>query len=121
MKKRILIIDDDIELCEELVDALTCEGCQVETAHDGSFGLALACEHDYDAIVLDLKMPGMNGAEILKKLGGKSDRPKLFLITARPEIEKFIAEEHLSDLVDVVMNKPFDIDILLREIKKINR
>lgn len=119
--KKVLIIDDDVELCEELVDALLGEGCQAQAVYDGVAGLALAAAQDYDAIVLDFKMPGLTGAEVLKKMDRRPARPKIFLISGRPEIEKFIAEENLSGLVDVVMSKPFDIDVFLNKIKNISR
>ncbi|MFA5157499.1 MAG: response regulator [Candidatus Omnitrophota bacterium] len=119
MKKKILIIDDDAELCEELADALAGEGHQVQTACDGVSGLRLAISGKYDVIVLDFKMPGMTGDEVLRAMGTKPDRPKIFFITGRPEIEKFVIDENLSGLVDVVMGKPFDIDIFLEKIKTI--
>jgi len=81
---RILLIDDDQELCEMLAEFLATEGFEVGMAHDGNAGAARAREDGWDAIVLDVMMPGMNGFDVLRQLRPEVTTPVLML-TARGE------------------------------------
>lgn len=117
MAKRILIIDDDVELCEETAEILASEGYFVECAFDSFKGEDKFKNNKYDIIILDFKMPGINGIEMLKKIKGNTPRPKTILISGKPFIEKITEEENISGLADCVMGKPFDIAVLLEKLK----
>jgi len=78
----ILIVDDDVKLCGLVADYLHTMGYGTEQAHAGAQGLQMALSKEYDAVILDVMMPGMDGFEVLKNLRRKSDVPVLML-TAR--------------------------------------
>ncbi len=81
---RILLIDDDEALCELLTEYLVGEGFEVESVHTGPDGVARALSAAWDAIVLDVMLPGMNGFDVLKRIQAQSETPVLML-TARGE------------------------------------
>ncbi|MCB1841516.1 MAG: response regulator transcription factor [Halioglobus sp.] len=80
----ILIIDDDQELCALLGEFLSLEGFTTHAVHDGSEALSHCREHSYDAIVLDIMLPGTRGLDVLRQLREFNQVPVLML-TARGE------------------------------------
>ncbi|MDD5595117.1 MAG: response regulator [Candidatus Omnitrophica bacterium] len=117
MPRKILLVDDDKELTDEIAETLSDEGFSVEVALDGIQGEDLAKKSKYDVILFDFKLPGLNGAQMIKRVKQKSPGSKIFLISGRPFIEKLIEEEGLGDLISGYMNKPFNIEMLLEKIK----
>ncbi len=81
---KILIVDDDKKLCRLVADYLEPMGYETAVAHNGAQGLQMIREGDYQAVILDVMMPGMDGFEVLKRLRNESDIPVLML-TARGE------------------------------------
>ena len=65
---RVLVVDDEVRLARSIEVGLEAEGFAVDVAHDGTDGLWLAREHPYDAIVLDLMLPGINGYRVCATL-----------------------------------------------------
>lgn len=118
MPRRILIVDDDKELCAEISEILKDEGYRVETASDGAEGRLRIEEGSYDLILLDFKMPGLNGMELLKKIRAKNSGSRVFLISGRPFLDKLVAELGPSAGIDAVFSKPFDIELLLAKIRE---
>lgn len=82
--EKVLIIDDDVTLCELLAEYLAGEGFSVATVHDGPAGVSRALTGHWDVIVLDVMLPGMNGFDVLKRIQARSSVPVLML-TARGE------------------------------------
>jgi DNA-binding response OmpR family regulator len=116
MSKRILIVDDDVELCEELADILNCEGYSVDTACDGKSGRASILKNIYDIVILDYKIPGLNGIEILKTIKNANLKTRVYIATGRPFIDRLLESEKLSGTVAGVLSKPFDVKTLLEKI-----
>lgn len=114
--KNILIIDDDAELCEELAEALSAAGHSVATAPDPARGGVLARARDFDSIILDYKLPRVTGPDILRNLGG-AVRARLILISGRPRAELGLRQKGLDSLVSSVLEKPIDIELLLKLIQ----
>lgn len=119
MAKRILIIDDDAELCEELAEILRGEDYAVETASDGFQGQELVRRAGYDIVILDYKMPGLNGIDVLKFIRDNNIKTKVFLSSGRPFIVKVLKSENVLSLVTAIIIKPFDIKILLKKLKSV--
>ena len=108
---KILVVDDDETICSLFKDTLEEVGHTVTTASESSKGLELVKERDYDLVFLDLKMPGMDGAELFRRI--KVAKPKLpvTIITGYPDSE--LMRSALAHGPFGVMNKPFrESDIL---------
>ena len=73
----------------------------------------------YDIVLLDFKMPGLNGVDMLKKLKEKNTVTKVIIVSGKPFIEKTLEENKLNHLVEGFMNKPFAVEKLLEKIKAI--
>lgn len=125
--KRILMIDDDEEICEEMAEILKDEGYDVSLIFNGIEGMRLIESGGFDLVLLDLKVPGMSGYDILKNVKSKGAMPKVIVISGRPFIKKYLPGEDTSDkqkkedvlkLADDFINKPFDIEATLGKITK---
>jgi two-component system, OmpR family, response regulator len=115
---RILIVEDEPDLLRGLAKALREEGYAVDTAPDGEEGLFKAMETAYDAIVLDVMMPKMDGFELLEKLREKRTTPVLML-TARNRTPDRV--RGLDTGADDYLAKPFDLDELLARLRALIR
>ena len=115
MKKRILIIDDEKNIRTTLKMCLSGEEYETETAADGEEGLKKAEENKYDLIFLDIKMPGMNGMEVLEELRKKGNKTSIVIMTAYGTIENAVRAMKLH-AVDFIP-KPFTP----MEIRKITK
>src|SRR4051794_16245602 len=79
---RVLVVDDEQRLARSLRLGLEAEGFAVDVAHDGVDGLWMARENDYDAIVLDLMLPGVNGYQVCATLRAEKDWTPILMLTA---------------------------------------
>src|SRR3546814_5776731 len=99
---RILVIEDNQDIAANLGDYLEDRGHTVDFAADGVTGLHLAVVHDFDAIVLDLNLPGMDGLEVCRKLRNDARKQTpVLMLTARDSLDNKLAgrsEEHTSEL-----------------------
>jgi len=93
----ILIIDDDRELCSLLTDWLGTEGFALNCAHDGAEGLEMARSGDFQVIILDVMLPGMNGLEVLRKLRQHSNTPLLMLSARGEPVDRILGLELGAD------------------------
>lgn len=89
MSPKILIIDDDEMLCEELAEILMGNGYDVKTALDGQKGLDAIREAPYDLVLLDIKMPQLNGLEALKEIKESKTAPKVMILSANHSVNVF--------------------------------
>ena len=126
MSKRVLLIDDDEEMCAELREILTDEGYEVQICLDGHKGREALEEGQYEAVILDLKLPGLNGYEILKSVRAQGCQAKIIVLSGRPltanqslipQSYAQIQEEHILKLADAVMNKPVAVPSLLDKVR----
>lgn len=125
--KRILIIDDDEEMCAELGQMFLREGFEVETACDGKSGLRLIESDRHHVVILDLKLPGFNGFEVLRIVRQKGRLLKVVVLSGRPMDTPLTdgvlptrqEEEQALLLADAVMNKPFRVHELLTKVREL--
>jgi two-component system OmpR family response regulator len=115
---RLLIIDDEPDLLESLAEALREDGYAVDTAMDGEDGLSKAIYADYDAVVLDVMLPGMSGFTVLEKLRLKKKTPVLIL-TARSATPDRV--RGLDAGADDYLPKPYELPELLARIRALIR
>jgi len=114
----ILVVDDDIDLCELLIDYLTKEGFAVEVAHDGETGAERALAGDYALVVLDVMLPGINGFEVLRRLRAGSATPVLMLTARGDDVDRIVGLEMGAD---DYLAKPFNPRELVARIRAVQR
>ncbi|WP_037291031.1 response regulator transcription factor [Saccharibacillus sacchari] len=112
--KKILIIEDDMSIAEIERDFLEIEGFATDIAPDGHEGLRLANTGEYDMILLDLMLPGMNGYELCRAVREKTDIP-ILMVTARHEISDKVRGLGLG--ADDYIAKPFSPTELIARVK----
>ena len=115
---RILVIDDDAELCGLVGEYLEPEGFQIEAVHDGTRGLERALNGDYLLIVLDVMLPGLDGFEILKRLRATSRVPVLMLTARGEDVDRIVGLELGAD---DYLPKPFNPRELAARVRAILR
>jgi two-component system response regulator CpxR len=115
---RILVIDDDVELCSLVSEYLRPEGFQVDTAHDGKTGLARALSGDHLLAVLDVMLPGLNGFDVLRKIRDSSRIPVLLLTARGEDVDRIVG---LEIGADDYLPKPFNPRELVARIRAILR
>ncbi len=112
----ILVIDDDPELCEILTELLNEKGYTVEVEHDGLEGYVKAAEGKYDMVLLDVRLPTIDGFEVLRRLRKKSSIPILMLTDEAEEVDRVKGLELGSD---DYLAKPFSTRELTARIQAI--
>ena len=115
---RILVIDDDVELCSLVSEYLAPEGFQVESAADGTRGLEMALNGEFLLVVLDVMLPGLNGFEVLRRLRDKSKIPVLLLTARGEDVDRIVG---LEIGADDYLPKPFNPRELVARIRAILR
>ena len=115
---RILVVEDEPKTGDYLSKGLTESGFVIDLARTGTEGLHAATEGDYDLIVLDVMLPGMDGWEVLRRLRERKQVPVLFL-TARDEVEDRVKGLELG--ADDYLVKPFAFTELLARIRTLLR
>jgi two-component system response regulator CpxR len=94
---RILIIDDDAELCQLIADYLGPMGFQVTSEHDGIHGAERALAEPWHAIILDVMMPGCDGFEVLRRIRAKTKVPVMMLTGRGEEVDRIVGLEMGAD------------------------
>jgi len=115
---RILVIEDDVSTGDYLKKGLGEAGYRVDLARNGADGLFLALEDSFDAVILDVMLPGLNGWQVMEVLRKKSDVPVLFL-TARDEVQDRIHGLELG--ADDYLIKPFSFTELMLRVRTLLR
>jgi two-component system response regulator CpxR len=115
---RILVIDDDVELCALVAEYLGPEGFEIESVYHGERGLERALAGDYVLIVLDVMLPGMNGFDVLRRLRAASRIPVLLLTARGQDVDRIVG---LEIGADDYLPKPFNPRELVARIRAILR
>ncbi|MBK6517644.1 MAG: response regulator transcription factor [Polyangiaceae bacterium] len=115
---RLLVIDDDVELCELLAELLGQEGFTVEAVHDGAKGLARALSSEHALVILDVMLPGLTGFEVLSRLRKASQLPVLMLTARGEDIDRIVGLEMGAD---DYLPKPFNPRELVARVRAIHR
>jgi len=116
--ERILVIDDDVELCGLVDEYLQAEGFDVESVHDGETGVERALSGNHLLVVLDVMLPGMNGFDVLRRLRGTSRIPVLLLTARGEDVDRIVGLELGAD---DYLPKPFNPRELIARIRAILR
>lgn len=117
MINKVLIIDDDKEMCEEMAEILKNKGYDTSMAFDGLECKKLIEKHTYNILLLDLRLPKLNGLDILRSMKNANMKTKVLVLTGDHLISKL--EEDTLTLADEVIKKPFDVGMVLGKIKEL--
>jgi DNA-binding response OmpR family regulator len=123
---RVLIVDDDRELCEELAETLVDEGYRVSMAHDGAAGKELAGKLEYDILLLDLRLPLVSGFEILRSMKAHRGSVGIVVMSGYPFGSKLPAldsdadNEELLQTAHRILHKPFEVSELLETLRNLS-
>ena len=102
---RILVVDDDVELCELVQQYLGSQGFRVDAVHDGTAGVAESLSNSYDLVILDVMLPGIRGFEALRQIRAKSAVPVVMLTAHGEDVDRIVG---LEIGADDYMPKPFN-------------
>jgi DNA-binding response OmpR family regulator len=116
---RVLVVDDEVRLAAALQRGLEAEGFTVDVAHDGIDGLWHATEQTYDAIVLDIMLPGMNGYRVCATLRERGVATPILMLTAKDG--EFDEAEALDTGADDFLSKPFSYVVLVARLRALVR
>jgi len=117
-KKRILVIEDDSSLRQAICHALMAANFQIDFAIDGKSGLELALQYDFDAIVLDRMLPGMDGLDLMKSIKQVKNTP-IIMATAKRSVEDRI--EGLDSGAEDYLVKPYSLNELVARMNALFR
>ena len=115
---RVLIIDDDIELCQLLAARMIDEGFEIEAVHDGARGLERALSREHSLVVLDLMLPKVGGLDVLRRVREQSPIPVLILTARGEDVDRILG---LEIGADDYLPKPFNPRELIARIRAILR
>ena len=116
---RLLIVEDEKQICDMVAKSLYDAGYEVDTCYDGEEALECILSEEYDLIVLDLNLPGMDGMEILKELRQKNEETKVIILSARGQIADKV--EGLDAGANDYLSKPFHLAELEARIRSLTR
>lgn len=112
---RILIIEDEKELLQDIGKGLTLKGYAVDQAENGSIGLQMALDEEYDLVVLDLNLPGKDGLQVLSELKAEKPQSKVLILSANYHLETKLSGFELG--ASDYLTKPFHFEELEARIR----
>jgi DNA-binding response OmpR family regulator len=116
---RILVVDDEERLARSVARALNAEGFDTDIVHDGLDALWQAGEVDYDAIVLDIMLPGKNGYAVCRDLRAAGNTTPILMLTAKDG--EYDEAEALDTGADDYLRKPFSLVVLIARLRALLR
>ncbi len=114
-KDRVLLVDDEVDFLEALAERLTMRGLDVTCAASGSEALRIIEETKFDAVVLDLAMPGLDGLETLRRLHQTQPELQVMILSGRATVQTAVEATKLG--ATDIFEKPMDVDTLVQRIR----
>ena len=115
---KLLLIEDDVKLLENIKEGLKKQGFRVDSATDGEEGLYLAQNSKYDVLIVDWMIPKISGLDLIKELRKEGNRTPVLILTAKSDVEDKV--EGLK-IADDYLTKPFDFEELIARLKALYR
>lgn len=116
---KILVVEDEHKIANSIKQGFEQENFVVDVAYDGTMGLDLGITEEYDAIILDRMLPGIEGIEIVKKLREANIHTPILVLTAKGQVEDRV--EGLDNGADDYLTKPFAFTELLARVRALTR
>jgi len=116
MTEKVLLVDDEEEFIETLAERMRTRGMEVSTTNSGANALQMVDDENYDVVVLDLKMPGIDGLEALKRIKRRRPDIQVVLLTGHATVEKGV--EAIKEGALEFLEKPVDLASLTEAIHK---
>jgi len=116
---RVLVVEDEVRLADALQRGLRAEGFTVDVAHDGEEGLHLATERGYDAVILDVMLPKLNGYRVCQRLRGLGNWVPVLMLSAKDG--EYDQAEGLDVGADDYLTKPFSYVVLVARLRALLR
>ena len=114
--EKVLLVDDEVDFVEALSERLEARGLRVTVAVSGTEALERAREQRFDAVVMDLAMPGLDGIEALKVLREEHPEVQVVLLTGQGSVKKGVEAMKVGAMD--FLEKPVDIDVLMEKISE---
>jgi DNA-binding response OmpR family regulator len=116
---QLLVAEDDLRMARLLEQGLTEEGHHITLAHDGETALSFALAHAFDALILDVMLPRMDGLTVARRLRSSANQTPILMLTARDTDRDVITALDLG--ADDYLTKPFSFDVLLARVRAVSR
>ena len=113
---KVMVVDDELDFLETIIKRLQARKIEVTGAESGDKALELLADQDYDVIILDVKMPGMDGIEALREIKKRKPLTEVIMLTGHASVESGIQGMQLGAF-DYVM-KPVALDELLEKMRQ---
>ncbi len=114
---RILYVDDDESACKMVDELLTIEGYAVKTMNEGDAALRLLQTENFDVVLLDIRMPGKDGLQVLSEMKEMKSSPRVIMITAVGDLS--VALDAVRRGANDYLTKPYQIEALLSSIRRV--
>lgn len=126
MQKRILVVDDEADICTYLKDTLEYESHKVDVAKTGDEAIEKLDQSSYDAVLIDIRLETQtSGVDVIKRCRELPSQPSIIVISATPErlLRPIFDQEGISAAIETVLEKPADIkpDIIVRHVNTVLR
>lgn len=115
----VLLVEDEVRVADFIQRGLKAEGWSVCVAATGEAALVMVAEGDFDAIVLDLMLPGISGQDVCRRLRARKDATPILILSALADVEDRVAGLRMG--ADDYLTKPFDFDELIARIEALVR
>lgn len=116
---KILVVEDEIDMCDAIGEGLEINGYTVTKCFDGESAFEYILDEDFDAVVLDLNLPKMDGLQVLQKVREQKNQTKILILSARASVSDKVLGLDMS--ADDYLAKPFDFDELLARLRNVTR
>lgn len=116
---RLLVVEDEMDLCSSIAEGLRLDGYEIDTCQDGQEALELCRVESYDLILLDLNLPGLDGMEVLRRLRAEDMETSVLILSARGQIRDKVAG--LDAGANDYLTKPFHFEELEARVRSLTR